>query len=525
MPFAELKTFYRVDEEIELVELPVGTSRVLVRDALGAWVEAGPGDRVASERLGTGTHSVEAWSGTDVLVGEELTTVGLDPGQRPVMGFATSLDEGGVEAALDWCRALRCTVVQVYDWMASYSRPIGAGAHWSDPLGRPVSRQALQALTGGLGTMGAVAQAYAPVYASDREFAAAHASWRLYRSDGAPQRLGELLEIMGPEDVGWQRHWLGAYGGACDALGFTGLHLDSYGYPRSALDAEGRPVLMEEAYAEFIRAVRAGRPGDVLSFNQVNGVPPAIELPEPPGFRYCEVWPPNDRWRHLEGLLDRSAAGDRSPGDTLALYPPVWGGDRQAALRTVLLTEAIATMLGANVLVWGDDHGVLDGAYYPDHERLQPGETGQVLAWHRFSLRCRDLFTLGTDTSWYEIGDENAAVSVSWGGITSPEPLGGAVFARVGRRDDAIIVGVLDLTGSEEGRWSDPTGEGRCSGVDVTVLLDAPEGWIAEAAVLGSGAGRFCAIAARGAVHREGRAVAFQLPMLAGWSVLRLRRR
>ena len=524
MPFADLKTFYRPDEEIGVVDVPAGTSRIVVRDALGVglWVPAN--GSVACECLRTGTQAVEAWSSADRLVGEELTTIGIDPGQRPVMGFATSLGDASIGAVLDWLRALRCTVVQVYDWMASYTAPLGVGERWSDPLGRGVSRHALLSLAGSLGSMGAVAQAYAPVCASDRTFAAAHPSWRLYRSDGEPERLGDLLDVMDPGFPDWQHHWLGAYGSACDALGFTGLHLDTYGYPRSPLDADGRSVSMEEAYGAFLRAVRTGRSGDLLSFNQVNGVPRGMGLPGPPGFRYSEVWMPNDRWRHLEGVLERSAIGDRSPADTLAIYPPVWGTDREGALRTVLLTEAIVTMLGATVLVWGDDHGVLDSAYYPDHERLSPDEVEQVLAWHHFALRCRDLFALGTDTSWYEIGDENGTVSVSWQGATSPEPIGGAVFARVVRTDEVITVGVLDLSGSEEGRWTDPTGAGVCREVEVTVLLDVPGSWAAEAAVLGRRAGRFCLVPAQPAGHREGSALGFRLPVLAGWSVLRLRR-
>ncbi len=150
-----------------------------------------------------------------------------------------------------------------------------------------------------------------------------------------------------------------------------------------------------------------------------------------------------------------------------------------------MLTEAVATVLGASVLLWGDDHGVLRHPYYVDHERLQEDEIEQVLDWHRFGLRIRDLFLRGLDTSWYELGDENGAVSVSWDGVTSPEPIGGALFARAVRSRDVVVTGLLDLTGSTDGSWTSPTQPGNCTAADVSALVADPEDWTAEVAVLG----------------------------------------
>lgn len=317
------------------------------------------------------TWAIEAWSADGRLLADELVVVADHPGASPVPGFATSFT-GDPAPVTGWLRALRCTVVQAYDWMASYSRPLPAGHDWSDPLGRPVELATLRALADGLAAGGAVLQAYAPVYAADPAFAGAHPQERLYRSDGAPQHLGDLLEIMNPGDGRWQRHWLGVHGAALAAVGFGGLHLDTYGYPRAARDHAGAPVDMRRAYRAFLAATAAAFPAAVVSFNQVNGVPPGLRLSSARRFRYLEVWPPNHAWRHLEGLIARSA--DPAPGGgepvVLAIYPPVWSSPRADALRTVLLTEAIATALGAGLLVWGDRRGVLRHPYYPDHERL-----------------------------------------------------------------------------------------------------------------------------------------------------------
>jgi len=544
MGLEELRAFYRTGEEIVLAQLPAGTSRVVARRALGPAVDADLGDGAVFPGLRGGTYSVEALGPEGGVLAEELTTVGAHAGERPVHGFATSFQDGDVPAVLPWLRALRCTVVQIYDWMASYCAPLGPPGGWTDPSQRPVSYEALRALAAGIRSGGAVAHAYAPVYAVDLPFAAAHPELLMFRNDGRRQRFFDLIELADPANGDWQRHFATSYGAAADSIGFDGFHVDTYGYPRAAHDANGQAIDMRAAYESFLDFFRAARPTDQISFNQVNGVPSATRLPAGPGFRYCEVWRPNDEWRHLEGLMDRSSgrAGLLAPGDardalvrgSIACYPPVWGTNgpdgpvqgpaRDAALRTALCTEAVATVLGASALLYGDVRAVLCDPYYPKHERLSAGEAATVLAWHRFALRCRDLFLEGEDTSWYDIADENGAVAVDWDGPVRPEPVGGALCARVVRSPDHVAVAVLDLTGSAHGSWSEPTGPGRCRSVRVRLLLDAPERWEAAVAALGRAGDRFMPAAYTLVDHREGRAVEVEVPVAAGWSVLRMTR-
>jgi hypothetical protein len=190
----------------------------------------------------------------------------------------------------------------------------------------------------------------------------------------------------------------------------------------------------------------------------------------------------------------------------------------------VLSTEAIATCLGASALLYGDKVAALCDPYYPKHANLSGAEAATVVAWRRFALRCRDLFFDGEDTSWYEIGDENGSVVAEAPVPVKPEPVGGAVFARVVHGKDYVAVGVLDLSGSHDGRWSDPTSPGSVASVMLRVLVDHPENWTAHAAVLGSGGDRFDRISAREVPHRQGIALEVSLPIVSGWSVLCLRR-
>jgi hypothetical protein len=115
-------------------------------------------------------------------------------------------------------------------------------------------------------------------------------------------------------------------------------------------------------------------------------------------------------------------------------------------------------------------------------------------------------------------------VSVMADATVKPEPLGGCVFARVVMLDDIIGVSVVDLTGSENAKWSEPATRGRIEVVTVDVLVDTAQRWRVEAAILGENGGRFSVVDSEDVAHRQGRALRVRLPLVDGWSVLRLRR-
>ena len=87
-----------------------------------------------------------------------------------------------------------------------------------------------------------------------------------------------------------------------------------------------------------------------------------------------------------------------------------------------------------------------------------------------------------------------------------------------------MAVGLVDLTGSADGSWSSGTRRGTCGSAEVSVLVESPEEWRAQVAVLGIDDGRFVDAEINIGIHREGRAVTISVPMESGWSVVRLQR-
>ncbi len=206
MRLSELKTGYQTGEDIVLAAsiLPPGTTSVVARSARGRTWRARAGHQNAVlAGLPAGTHVVEAWSVDGALLADEITTISPYPGYNPVLGFATSFDETSIGEVVSWLKALRCTVVQIYDWMESYAAPLPATEAYRDVLGRAASRTALHQLIGGITAFGGVPQAYAPVYAVGPRFGAEHPQMRLYRGDGQPESLGDLLDVVDPGRQDW----------------------------------------------------------------------------------------------------------------------------------------------------------------------------------------------------------------------------------------------------------------------------------------------------------------------------------
>jgi len=277
-PFDDVHAFYRTSEEVSLARLPAGTARVVARRANGATVEAHVGEGARFAELPAGSHAIEALAAGGELLAEEMTTVGSHQGERPVHGFATSFSDGDIPAVLEWHRALRSTVVQVYDWMASYTEPLGPEGGWEDPSHRPVSFQALRALSAGLAELGAVAHAYAPVYAVGNAFAAVHPEMLMYRGDGEPSASSTRSSWQTRERAmaAPLRHRLRIGGGHPRFHRVAHRHLR---LPAVAQDMDGNAIDMRAAYESFLSFLRAARPADLISFNQVDGVPSAAVLP------------------------------------------------------------------------------------------------------------------------------------------------------------------------------------------------------------------------------------------------------
>ena len=150
-----------------------------------------------------------------------------------------------------------------------------------------------------------------------------------------------MIKIANPADKEWQGHFAASYGGAADRIGFDGLRIHTYGYPRSPLDANGQPVDFGDAYEGFLTSFRAAddrpgqlQPGERRPFGRHAAGRPRLSLRRGVGAQR-RMAPP----RGLDGP-ERRQGGPPGPGlsegpmmrGTIACYPPVGGTTTRTGL-------------------------------------------------------------------------------------------------------------------------------------------------------------------------------------------------
>ena len=80
---------------------------------------------------------------------------------------------------------------------------------------------------------GMKALGYGAVYAAGAEFAEKHPGWRLYAEKGKPLLFIDVFSIMNLRSA-WHEHIISEYGKAVHEVGFDGIHMDTYGFPKTA---------------------------------------------------------------------------------------------------------------------------------------------------------------------------------------------------------------------------------------------------------------------------------------------------
>jgi dextranase len=142
--------------------------------------------------------------------------------------------------------------------------------------------------------------AYGAVYAACEQFAQQHQDWRMFAGKTIPLRFIDVFSIMNPASP-WGNHIIEEYRSAT-ALGFDGIHMDTYGFPKIAFDNEGNPVYLETELPRLITRTREALPDATLIFNNVGGWPLEKTMNTAVDAVYVEVWPPYSKYYHLKQI-------------------------------------------------------------------------------------------------------------------------------------------------------------------------------------------------------------------------------
>jgi dextranase len=232
----------------------------------------------------------------------------------------------------------------------------------------------------------------------------------MYTKDGNPIMFGDWLYYMNiSPDCGWRTHILNEYHKAANELGFSGIHMDTYGFPKQATDAYGKPIELSRQFAPLINSaaneMKKLDEGNGVIFNAVNNWPVEAVAGSAQDAVYIEVWPPHIHYIDLYNLIRRGKELSGKPVVLAAYMEPFkdakTDADVTGAEMSFLLTNAVIISSGGTQLALGENGCILCDSYYVNHARLRDEFLPLVRRYADFAVRYARLLynDEGTDIS------------------------------------------------------------------------------------------------------------------------------
>ncbi len=307
--------------------------------------------------------------------------------QMPRYGFLSDFFPGRKDAAqtLQNLTDYHVNGLQFYDWMYRHETLLTDHDPYIDVLDRELSLETVNALIEEAHKHQIAALPYTAIYASSMEFYNQHKEWGLYYADGKPVYLGtDFLAYMDPRvDSPWTTHLLKEFQAVLENTQFDGIHLDQYGDPKEAYDAEGHPIAIGPAIAETITKthtlVDQYRPDGAVIFNCVTNWPVELVSKADEDFIYIEVWEPYTSFADLHNLIAYAQSLGTGKPVVLAAYV------HPENTSNPMLMDAIIFASGGGHIELGENSGYLGHPYFPYYEKLSASHAQGLKNYYDFA--------------------------------------------------------------------------------------------------------------------------------------------
>ena len=346
------------------------------------------------------------------------------------------------------------THVQFYDWSWRHDSLVAPQDDYRDMMGKRNSLTVIRQRITDCHQHGMLAMAYGAVYAACREFLDAHPSWGLYDSQGQSLVFINTFYYM-DIDSPWREHLIRQYKEAITKVGFDGIHMDTYGEPKTAFTQHGDKRYLRKGLLALINDTDTAMKKDGIQphliFNNV-GTWPVEETREcPQDAVYMELWPPMDHYRHLKVAVQK--AGNHPV--VLAAYPAAFRTDdpAQALYCQLLLSFAIAIQ-GATQLFIGEKNAVVTQGYYADYTRLSENQIARIRLYEDFFVRYGDLLYDRSleDVTYTHFGGDNIEYRMEIPCSTDGDP--DRIWITIRENSHQKLIGFVNLCGIRDDCWS-----------------------------------------------------------------------
>jgi dextranase len=429
--------------------------------------------QVGSDGLATFSAQPEGGYGVEADGATSAVDVLADPLRRPRYGFVSHYErDRDVSGVTENVRRFHLNAVQFYDWMYRHAKLMPPEDDFDDALGQRISLDTVRRLASAVRAAGSLPFAYAAVYAVGKE---AWPDWQdaaLFRGDRSPWMLGDFLWNVDPTNERWLKHFVEDLRSTLP-VGFAGFHLDQYGSPKWATRADGSVVDLVEGFPALVDRLAAEIPEARLIFNNVNDFPTFATAPAKQALTYIEVWAPHTRLGHLADLVTKARLIAPDKPVILAAYLSAYRGDESAALEAEKLQLATVFSHGGTVLLHGEESAALTEAYYVTHKTLAASTREVARRYFDFAVRYGELLydETSADVTRTHLGGENEEVQVEGSVPVATDSQPGALWGRVIRTSQGLVVSLIDLSAQDDDVWDAPKSRALpLEGVRVSIL-------------------------------------------------------
>lgn len=310
-------------------------------------------------------------------------------------------EEGKDSSDVLFANKLHLNALQFYDWMWKHEKLVSNTVEYQDPMGRSMSLDTVMKKITDCKEWGIRPFAYGAVYAADRAFYEKHSDWALYKLNGKPIDFADEWLIYMNTSIGspWTDHIVGEYADAVKTLGFQGIHMDTYGFPKNAWDYKKHKVALAKTFPDLINrsreAVTSIDPAGGVIFNAVNNWPVESIASSNQDAIYIEVWPPHDTYHDLYALIREAKYMAAKPVILAAYMKPFQSAQTpdeiEAAETSLLLANAVISASGGHQLVFGENSGILCDSYYVKYAKMRGSFIPSVRAYCDFVVRYKKL--------------------------------------------------------------------------------------------------------------------------------------
>lgn len=347
--------------------------------------------------------SAKVFMGEECILLETAFDVVDNPKRSLRYGFVSDFtQEDAANGAVEWLNKCHINMVQYYDWSYRHDQLVVDQECYTDMMGKPICRKTVKGKIEECAAHGMHSIAYGAIYAASKPFFEKHTNWALFNSCQKPFVFIDVFYIMNIAKASpWRDHLINEYRKAITEMGFAGIHMDTYGFPKTAyshLDEKTELIRLDEEIPSLIgqtrEALKDANQDPYLIFNNVGNWPVFSTAATEQDAVYIEVWTPYERYSQIAQLIYEASifSNNQKPIILAAYLEPFRKDSKERAMNAARILTAAVVSNGAYHLLLGENKGVLTQGYYSDYTRLSDTEAATLRRYNDFLIRYLDLF-------------------------------------------------------------------------------------------------------------------------------------